>query len=270
MKVILQRLRSFIFMCVWLLASTCHLAFAQVGNVVIIIDDMGYRESDRAVFSLPKEITVSVLPDSPKGLEWSHLAAQQGRDVMLHLPMEATSQNTKLGPHAIMTSMYPVSIHQTLAQALQSVPHAIGVNNHMGSLLTTKRLPMNALMDAVKANNLFFVDSLTSPNSLASKVAKAKGVASARRQVFLDHIQTREFMEVQMAQLIRIAKKRGIAIGIAHPHPATIEYLHEVTQTLHQEGIELLPVSEFFAPQQLLIAKKKVAGAQKNQQVFED
>ncbi len=214
-------------------------------QVMIIIDDVGYRHSDMATLQLPTQVTLSILPDTPLGSKIASHAARQGRDVMLHLPMESEHGN-KLGPRALTVGMYPHAIANTLSDALRTVPNAMGVNNHMGSLLTRERLPMQAFMQAVKKEGLFFVDSKTTPDSVAADIARKTGIPTAIRDVFLDHVHTREFLEQQMAELVDIARSRGIAIGIAHPHPLSVEFLNEALPRLQQQGISLISASEYF------------------------
>jgi polysaccharide deacetylase 2 family uncharacterized protein YibQ len=218
----------------------------EVPAIIVIIDDLGYRETDNAVFALPIEVGLSILPHTPFAQKFSRLAEQQQRDVMLHLPMEAMTHEVPLGPDALTADMYPSAIAQTLTYALQSVPNAIGVNNHMGSLLTQQKLPMTALMNEIKQHQLFFIDSRTSSDSLAQSIATAKHVPNDRRHVFIDHLHTQEFMQQQFERLIHIAKTQGTAIGIAHPHPETIVFLHQALATLHQQGVKLRPLHLHF------------------------
>lgn len=219
--------------------------YASTGKVVIIIDDLGYRATDQAAFSLPKEVAFSILPHTPLAHDFSALALQQQRDVMLHIPMQA-SPDKKLGPGALTVGMYPYDIENTVEAALRSVPNAIGVNNHMGSVLTEDRLAMQALMNAIKKAHLFFVDSRTTPHSVAQRIAASKSVPNARRHVFLDNILDETAMRTQLSHLVQLAKHQGVAIGIAHPHPETVAFLQKALPELDQQGIQLMPVSEYF------------------------
>lgn len=226
-------------------------------QIMIIIDDVGYRHSDMATLQLPTSVTLSILPDTPLGSTIADQAARQGRDVMLHLPMESEHGN-KLGPRALTVGMYPHVIADTLSDALRTVPNAMGINNHMGSLLTRERLPMQALMQAVKKEGLFFIDSKTTPDSVAADIAKRVGIPTAERDVFLDHVHTRDFLEQQMAQLVDIALARGMAIGIAHPHPLSVEFLNEALPRLKEQGITLISATEYFSTSSAPSAPKQV------------
>lgn len=215
---------------------------AYAGNIALIIDDMGYRKQDADAFVLPAEVTFAILPHTPYSTAYAKKAAAQNRDVMLHMPMEALAGN-KLGPGALTAAMDNQAIQQKLDAALSSVPHAIGLNNHMGSKLTQLTLPMRATMDFLRQQQLFFIDSRTTRYSKANKIASRFGVPNTHRQVFLDHFQNEKHMQAQFDRLIRIARKYQNAIGIAHPYPETLSFLQKNLPLLQDMGIRLIPIS---------------------------
>jgi hypothetical protein len=212
-------------------------------QLAIIIDDIGAKASDAAVFSLPKNITFSILPHTEYSTEFSYWASQQNREVMLHMPMESLNDEN-LGPHPLLASMYPKEIRSALLNALKTVPHAVGVNNHMGSKLTQMTLQMTTIMNELEANNLFFIDSRTTRFTKATRIAKQQGVKAASRSIFLDHVRTQEFLENQFALAIKRAKHHKKAILIAHPYPITLQFLAKTLPNLPTE-IELITVSEY-------------------------
>ncbi|WP_231730973.1 divergent polysaccharide deacetylase family protein [Lacimicrobium alkaliphilum] len=215
---------------------------AGAGNIALIIDDMGYRKQDIDAFVLPAQVTFAILPHTPYSTAYAKKAATQNREVMLHMPMEALAGN-KLGPGALTAAMDDRAIQAKLDAALTSVPHAIGLNNHMGSKLTQLTLPMQATMDFLRQQQLFFIDSRTTRYSKANKIATRFGVPNTHRQVFLDHFQNEKHMQAQFDRLIRIARKYRNAIGIAHPYPETLSFLQQSLPKLQEMGIQLIPVS---------------------------
>ncbi|WP_250207319.1 divergent polysaccharide deacetylase family protein [Alteromonas oceanisediminis] len=232
----------------------CFGVQAQPPKVAIIMDDMGYRTTDIAAFDLPTSVTFAILPHTPKSVEFAHSATEQGRIVMLHLPMETLNPHN-LGPGALLTQMDASMIARTLDDALKSVPYAVGVNNHMGSKLTQLSLPMTNLMTALAERQLFFVDSRTTPLSKAHRIALAAGVPSLQRKVFLDHELTDEFIQAQFQRLVRLAHKYGQSIGIAHPHPLTVERLKSLIA--NTDGIEFVPITALFSSgQKALLANR--------------
>ncbi|MBO1254609.1 divergent polysaccharide deacetylase family protein [Alteromonas sp. 5E99-2] len=219
---------------------------ANLGKVIIVLDDIGYNLSEVDALSLPVEVAFSVLPQTPHGKLFAKLAHEQGRDVMLHLPM-SSNRNANQGPGGLTVNMYKEDIERKVSDALVNIPYVIGVNNHMGSYLTAQSDTMSDLMHALKQRSLFFLDSRTSASSIAYETAKEVGIPTDKRHVFLDHQQSVEFYEKQLARLIRIAKKHGRAIGIAHPYPSSVAYLAEALKNIEDEGVMLYSVSDYFS-----------------------
>ena len=214
-------------------------------ELYIIIDDMGYRATDEQAFALPESVTFSILPHTPQGQAFAERAHAQSRDVMLHLPMEAQSDKP-LGPGAITSSMYANEITATFEAALASVPYAIGVNNHMGSVLTASGKSLQPLMNVIKHTGLFFVDSRTTRFTVAQQVAREKQIPNARRHVFLDHEQTEAFMNEQWHRAMALARKHPKVIIIAHPHPGTIEFLQKKLADLPAQDFALKSMHDYF------------------------
>lgn len=242
-----RSIKNFIFLCFGLLSFSSYSS-----NIAIIIDDMGNTLRDSAAFALPTEVAFSILPLKALSSVYSEKAAQQQREVMLHMPMESLA-GKQLGPGAITSDMQPGAITATLLSALNSVPNAIGLNNHMGSKLTQLTQPMTTTMIFLQQHDLFFVDSRTTRYTKAENIAIEHGVMATKRNVFLDHSVNIEKIDEQFERLIRLSKKQGFAIGIAHPHPQTVKYLKSALPTLRTRNIQLVTVSEIIQLQ--LIAK---------------
>ncbi len=224
---------------------------ASAQQVAIIIDDLGNSASDQRALTLPIPVTFSILPHTPFARAVALKSAEQRREVMLHLPMEAL-HNNRLGPGALTTATGQQQFEPIIDRALASVPYARGVNNHMGSRLTQLRDPMDALMKVLKARQLYFIDSRTTRFSQAEARARAEGLLSDRRHVFLDHNATPGSVSMQFAKLVTQARRQGYAIGIGHPYPGTLSFLAERLPALAQQGIELVPVSQLLQQQRLV------------------
>jgi polysaccharide deacetylase 2 family uncharacterized protein YibQ len=219
-------------------------AYAQAtSQIAIILDDVGAKPTDKKAFALPRNVTFSILPHTEYSSQFSFLASQQNREVMLHMPMESLN-GEKLGTGPLLAGMYPQQIQNALLRALSTVPHAVGVNNHMGSKLTQMTLPMQSVMQTLQQNNMFFVDSRTTRFTKAGVIAKQSGVTTATRHVFLDHQQNAAFIEKQFNRLIAKARKNGKAIGIGHPYPVTLDFLEYALANLPSD-IEVITVSEY-------------------------
>jgi len=234
------------------------LSFAEQIRVAIVIDDIGYRDSDALALTLPGNVTYSILPHTPYGKALALQANAQHNDVLLHIPMEATN-GKRLGPGALTTQMSEQNIHDSLALALDEIPFAIGINNHMGSRLTSLYQPMAWTMNFLKENRLLFLDSRTSIHSQAEQAALDKGVPVRNRHIFLDNHLSDEYIEQQFNQFISQAQKDKLAIAIAHPHPETVVALTRLIPKLQQNNIELVPLSQLYIEAGFNTAKVNVS-----------
>jgi len=213
-------------------------------RIALIIDDIGYdKKIAMALHALEPNISFSVLPWSPFGRVTSRMLADKGAEIMLHLPMEPMEYpSVNPGPGALLTSMPPDVLIAQLEKNLGEVQGVSGVNNHMGSMFTTHANQMNQVFTILKKKNLFFIDSRTAKNSRCRASARLLQVRFAERDVFLDNVQEVEYITGQFAQLKKIAKKHGAAIGIGHPYPATLETLKIELPKLKGK-IEVIPAS---------------------------
>jgi len=221
-------------------------------GIALIMDDVGYDlKALKRVLALPFHVAISILPDAPYAEESAKMAHAAGSTVMLHLPMEPSNPKyrARMNGAFLKADMDEAQIKDHFIQALNRVPHVTGVNNHMGSLLTTLKEPMQWVMQVCKQRALFFVDSRTAHNSVAATVAADSGVAWASRRVFLDHTVDDEDLRLAWKSVLKCAKRKGSCIVIAHPHAETLNFLEQrvlesergsvqpLTTLLHSGGV---------------------------------
>lgn len=219
------------------------LALAAPPRVAIIIDDLGYhRERGEAVLDLPASLTGAVIPHAPHAPYLAQQAIASGKEVMIHLPM-ATVGDRPLDKGALSTDMDADAVRATVRDALARIPQAAGLNNHMGSVLTTQPKMMQALMEELHRHQRYFIDSRTTPDSVAEDTARQLRMPVAGRDVFLDNERNLLSINEQFNQLLDIARRHGSAIAIGHPYPETISYLEKILPLLPEMGIEVVPVS---------------------------
>ncbi len=213
--------------------------------IAIIIDDLGDRLHDGLrVAALPGQVTCAILPQTTYSRRLAEAAFASGKEVMLHQPMEA-SNGRAMGPGGIDRSMDRQTLQQTLRANLESVPHARGMNNHMGSLLTRMIEPMAWLMTSLhRMDGFYFIDSATTAHTIAGRIAREKAVPSLRRNIFLDNDRDEAAIRSQFSRLVARAQRDGAAIGISHPYPETIAALEHLLPELDEYGVRLVPVSE--------------------------
>lgn len=196
------------------------------------------------IFALHYPLTLSVLPNHPHSAQIASEAHRRGYQVMLHLPMEArgaeVAESRELRP-----GMSTEEISNSLKTMLETVPYAVGVNNHQGSLATSDSRLMNELMPLLRSRNLFFIDSRTSAATVAFDVARADNVRTAFRNVpFLDDLRDVTAIRHQLSLAFKDAREKGEAIAIGHPHPETLRALAEMLPEAQVGGIRLVRVSE--------------------------
>ena len=222
---------------------------AAPARIAIIIDDLGYAlDAGRRAIDLPGPVAYAILPDTPRGRVLAVTAHDHGKEILLHMPFEAANFDGPVEPDVIMLEMDHTDFDRVFDRAIRSVPVAIGVSTHRGSLLTRHPGHMEWLMEAIRQHHcMFFIDSYTTPESVALRVAGEAGVNAARRDVFLDDDRSSPALEHEFERLKALARERGRAIGIGHPYPETLDMLETRLPTLAEEGYELVPVSSIVA-----------------------
>lgn len=213
------------------------------GYVAIVIDDMGL-DRPRAIraIGLPAPLTLSFLPYGRDAPALAVMARQRGHEILLHMPMQPMGGESP-GPHALTVDLAAVEIRGRVGAALDRFGDAVGLNNHMGSRFTVDRRLMGPLMEELHARGLVFVDSRTAAESQGSEAAGHAGVPLAMRDVFLDNEATVEAVNRQLRVVERIARRRGHAVAIGHPHDATFAALAAWLPGLQEKGLQAVPVT---------------------------
>ena len=220
----------------------------SAAKLAIVIDDFGYRvKEDNQILALPTPITVAILPSSPHGREVAEKAHQQGREILIHMPMKPLSQQP-LEKDTLTPSMSAEEIDRIIKDAIRRVPYAKGMNNHMGSEMTSSLVGMQNVMRSLSQSNLFFLDSVTIGKTQAVNAAKEFGVPTARRNIFIDNHQSEEETRTQLNKAVAYARKHGSAVAIGHPHPSTVRALQKYLPQLPAD-IELVAVSALVGQQ---------------------
>ncbi|KYZ77236.1 hypothetical protein AXX12_03640 [Anaerosporomusa subterranea] len=214
-------------------------------EMAIIIDDFGYSaEPIQSFVAIKQPLTFSVLPHRPFSNESAANALSAGHQVMLHLPMEPLAPANVREPVVISAAMNDKQIRETVLKALASVPGAVGVNNHQGSKATADNKVMRAVMAAISPNNLFFVDSRTTSESVAAAIAKQSRIRTAENDLFIDNNPDVGAIKAQIRQAIKTALKQNEMIIIGHARPTTAIALREMLPEIEASGIRLVFASQ--------------------------
>lgn len=223
---------------------------APGATISIIIDDMGQqRGAGLRAIELPGPVALSFLPGTQFAHSQAELGFRRGKEILLHLPLEPGG-NARAYPTAITHGAAEPQLKAFFEEALASVPHAVGVNNHQGSLMTELIQPMNWLMSSIRSHaGLYFIDSRTSANSVAYRAALAHRIPAGERSVFLDDDPSIEAVRFQFRRLLERAHKQGRALAIGHPNVSTLTVLEEELPQLATYGVRLVSPGEMIGAQ---------------------
>jgi len=225
-------------------AAAVRPAPAIATEIAIVIDDLGNDAPEtEAAVALPGAVTLAFLPYPDAAPSFAHAALRAGHQVMLHMPMEPQGTDDP-GPMALRTDLSAAANLMRLDWALARLPGATGINNHMGSRFTADRLALVPVLEHLAARHLFFLDSRTTAATAVVPLARAFGVASAGRDVFLDDVETRGYVQKQLAETERLARQNGAAIAIGHPHDVTLAVLKTWCAEASAHGFRLVPASD--------------------------
>jgi polysaccharide deacetylase 2 family uncharacterized protein YibQ len=213
-------------------------------RVAVVIDDLGRSVDEvETLERLGVPLTYSVLPFEAATPEVVAVLRRHGDEILCHLPMEPVNGQNP-GPGALRHGMDAGELRAATAAALAAVPGAVGANNHMGSRLSADPRSMHAVLGLLADRDLFFLDSRTSPESVGYRVATELGVPAAERQVFLDGDQRPQMIREQFERMLAIARQRGAAIAIGHPHAATLAALAAAVPRAKALGYRFVRVSD--------------------------
>ncbi|MEO3947305.1 divergent polysaccharide deacetylase family protein [Gorillibacterium sp. CAU 1737] len=213
----------------------------------IVIDDFGNgMDGTEQMMELPFPITVAVMPFLPTSEKDAEEAFYKGHEVIVHMPMEPfTGRKSWLGPGAITCDLKDEEIRERVRKAVDSVPHAVGISNHMGSKATSDERVMENILHVCRERGLYFLDSHTNYRSIAGKTAAKMGVPSTDNQLFLDDVKDAALVRKQLLQLAKLVEVRGTGIAIGHVGTGgkkTAEAVRQAPELL--PGVRFLRMSE--------------------------
>lgn len=216
--------------------------------VAFVIDDFGNNMAGtEEMLNLPVPLTVAVMPFMPSTKQDAELAHKKGHDVFVHMPMEPVKgKRSWLGPGAITTDLSDEEIRQRVEKAIDDVPHAIGMNNHMGSKVTADERIMRIIMSVVKKRGLIYLDSKTTDKSVAGKIAEEMGVPHAENQIFLDDVYSVPHITKQMEKICKLIGNHPLCIAIGHvgpPGKKTASVLRQYIPRIQKEA-EFVTISQ--------------------------
>ena len=209
-----------------------------LGVIVLVIDDFGYRNDNISdgFLNLSIPITCAIIPGHTASKKFAEKAVSYGKEVIIHMPMESENYSPGEDEYKLLTSMTSELLENKLIQAFESLPEAIGMNNHQGSKATSDSKTMTVLASVLKDRGKYFIDSRTSSLTIGEKTMISFGVPTARRNIFLDNNNDLDKIEEQMNKLANSAKKNGVAVGLGHARKNTLAVIEKVVPVLLDKG----------------------------------
>lgn len=214
------------------------------GRLAIVIDDCGSdMKTLEGLNKLPIPLTYAVMPNKPHTSESAESGYDAGRKIFVHLPMEAMHIGSSEKTY-IAKDMSDKEVKETANDLLDQVPHAVGMNNHQGSLATADPRLMKDVMAVLKQRHLAYLDSRTNKDSVGEQTASAAGISTTRNNLFIDNDKDVELIKNRLRQGGQIAKRNGSAVVIGHCRPYTLQAIKESIDELHKEGIDIVFVTD--------------------------
>ena len=210
------------------------------GNIVIIIDDFGYRDDivSEGFLSLDADITFAIIPGHQNSKVFAAKADQNGYEVIVHMPMESTNETRGEKEYKLTTSMTSDEIESKVEEVISEFPEAVGMNNHQGSKATSDKRIMNIVGNVLKRHGKYFIDSRTSSETVAETTMRSRGVPTIRRHVFLDNENQKNKIREQLYKLADKAELKGLAVGIGHAKTNTLKVLKQEIPRLKEHGFK--------------------------------
>ncbi|MBT4116638.1 MAG: divergent polysaccharide deacetylase family protein [Rhodospirillaceae bacterium] len=213
-------------------------------RIAIVIDDAGIdAKRTRRAIALPGPLTIAFLVYGNDIIGQTKAAKAAGHELLVHVNMEAESRNVDPGPKVLLRNVEPDTNLKRLDWMLGRFQGYVGVNNHMGSKFTSDAESMTLILTEIKRRNLLFLDSRTSPKTVAGKIARSLGIRTAARDIFLDNEPELEAVQRNLARTEAIARRTGAAIAIGHPKDATLDALSAWLPAAVARGVQLVPIS---------------------------
>ena len=212
--------------------------------LAIVVDDGGNAlEMAKRVASLNLPLTWAIIPYTRYTNETAVIADNAGIPYLLHLPMQAEIDKDSK-EYLVGEGMDSQKIRDITVGALDSLPTPIGINNHRGSLATSKKDIMVPIIDVLKERDLIFLDSRTSGKSVAYDVAKAAGIRVFKNGGFLDGTPDDVAIRARFAQFVKTTQQKKYMIVICHFRPGTVLFLEKLSKEYTKLPVRLVTLPE--------------------------
>ncbi len=214
-------------------------------KLALVLDDFGYSNKNFDLLkSMDVPLTLAVLPGVRYSNEACSVVVHSNMEVILHLPMEPMRENAPIEKDTILVDMDDAAIKSILEKSLNSVPGVRGVSNHMGSKATGDARVMKVVFGELKRRDMFFLDSMTTSDSVCEAIASEMDVPYVKRDIFIDNVQKKDAIIKQIGKAVKIAREKGEAVAIGHDRKLTVEALKLIVPYIQKRGVQLVALSE--------------------------
>lgn len=212
-------------------------------RLVIIIDDVSKQSQLDAMKATQVKMTPAIFPPSELSMT-SHRLAKGLKHSMIHLPMESSSKQFNRQYKTLLINFSDSQIVSRAKELRRLFPHTKYINNHTGSVFTSDSRAMKKLYNALRNEGFVFVDSKTTWSSKVKKIALSYGDAYVSRDIFIDNEHNVAYVHKQLEKAVKIAKKKGYAVAIGHPHKVTMRAIKSATNIL--KDVELVYIDDLY------------------------
>ena len=230
--------------------------YENITKLSIVIDDFGYFNGPLLdeFLALNKSITFAIMPDLAYSEEIMQKAYNQGRETIIHVPMEPeTYPKDDPGKNAIYVDLTENEIKKRMKKFIKQLPLCIGANNHMGSLATQHEYVMRPVLEVLKANNMCFFDSRTSAKSVGYTLAEDMEVPTCQRDIFLDSGEYPDRVAAKTENILDLASRKDKIIVITHAKKSSLEELKQILKNLEGNNINLTPITDIVLPKEYVL-----------------
>ena len=212
-------------------------------KLVIIIDDVSQAKQIAAIKATGLKLTPAIFPPSKLSMT-SHILAKGLKHAMIHLPMQSGSKQFNSQYKTLFKTDSEAKMIQRVKELRKLFPNVRYVNNHTGSVFTDSYPAMYRLYEALCEEDFTFVDSRTIGSTKVPQIASEFGDRYIARDIFIDNEHRVKAIHEQLKKAVLLAKKRGHAIAIGHPHHVTMQALLSASEILKE--VELVYIDTLY------------------------
>ncbi|MGF1463789.1 MAG: divergent polysaccharide deacetylase family protein [Maricaulaceae bacterium] len=214
--------------------------------IAVVIAGLGYgaEVTERAIETLPPEVTLAFAPYASNLQGWVDQARSAGHEVLIELPMEPFDYpQTDPGPHTLLSDASAQENQRRLEWLLTRTTGYFGVTNYQGAKLATAEGALERLFSALHGRGLAFVYDGASRRTVLRDAADRSGVVWSQADRILDAAPSANAIDDQLLQLEALAIQNGSAIGKAFGFPISVTQIKDWAETLELKGYTLAPAS---------------------------